>query len=492
MWLVNIVLPWVFVNKVIIENFKSIRHLELDLKPGINLLVGPNAGGKTNILEAIHFLYEALVKEAGKIPYLPHSPRYWSPLDLFYMRDPNNMPSIGLSMECYFGDKTSTTSSKRSKPIKKTRKNLYKMNLTFTVSFQFRSDMNTIIPAAHTIDVSNKTTMMISLDGVTVKIDREFMNKVLAKRLSKEVREKLESTYELEENVYVKRLAWKKDIPRLFAPSILVSLPGILNVVSSDIGIVRIFAPVLTETGREEILFPVYLEKCEKPRGLFFEDVLPIPEMEHAPKEFIGTVIERMLLLRHPDIGSLREPKQFTGETRLNERATNLAPVLLALQGRRGGIPDRILTAFAKLFPGLSIRLNTQFGRVALMAEEDGLELPPSNMPDGAIKLLAILTAIEFSPSLLLIDEIENSMHARMLEYIVDELNSLSVPVIVATHSPIMVDLVGAERTILVCKDKEKGTVIERISDPEKLSEKLEKLGLSLSDYVFYKKTYEM
>ncbi|MCX8136723.1 AAA family ATPase [Pyrobaculum aerophilum] len=45
---------------LLIENFKSIRRLELKLRPGVNLLVGPNASGKTNILEAIYSFHKAL------------------------------------------------------------------------------------------------------------------------------------------------------------------------------------------------------------------------------------------------------------------------------------------------------------------------------------------------------------------------------------------------------------------------------------------------
>ncbi len=86
--------------------------------------------------------------------------------------------------------------------------------------------------------------------------------------------------------------------------------------------------------------------------------------------------------------------------------------------------------------------------------QERGLELPPPNMPDGLIKVLAIATAVELEPSLLLIDEIENSLHAKALEVIFDLLNNLEVPVLVATHSPILVDLVGPERTIIVNKDR--------------------------------------
>ena len=77
-----------------------------------------------------------------------------------------------------------------------------------------------------------------------------------------------------------------------------------------------------------------------------------------------------------------------------------------------------------------------------------------------------------------------------MLEYIVDELNSLRQPVIVATHSPVVVDLVGLERILIVRKEPDKGTIVERIGDPEKLSNELKELGIALSDYIFYRKTY--
>ncbi len=185
------------------------------------------------------------------------------------------------------------------------------------------------------------------------------------------------------------------------------------------------------------------------------------------------------------------EPKPLTGEMRLNERATNLAPVLLSLIGQRGGIPERIQRALSDLFPGLSFRIESRFGRSVLIASEDGLELPPPNIPGGAIKLLTILTAIELNPSILLIDEIENSMHAHMLEYIIDELNGLRQPVLVATHSPVVVDLVGPERILIVKKDPVRGTIVEKISDPRLLSKELRKAGITLSDYVFYKRTWE-
>lgn len=43
-------------NKLSIRNFRNYEHLELELDPGVNLIVGDNAQGKTNLLEAVSYL----------------------------------------------------------------------------------------------------------------------------------------------------------------------------------------------------------------------------------------------------------------------------------------------------------------------------------------------------------------------------------------------------------------------------------------------------
>ena len=42
------------INKITIDNFKSINHIELELDR-INILIGGNNSGKTSILQAIQF-----------------------------------------------------------------------------------------------------------------------------------------------------------------------------------------------------------------------------------------------------------------------------------------------------------------------------------------------------------------------------------------------------------------------------------------------------
>lgn len=42
-----------YLEKVSLKNYKAIEKIELDLKPGINLLIGDNGAGKTSVLEGI-------------------------------------------------------------------------------------------------------------------------------------------------------------------------------------------------------------------------------------------------------------------------------------------------------------------------------------------------------------------------------------------------------------------------------------------------------
>ncbi len=42
-------------NRITIENFRNIREAEVEFSPGVTLLYGDNAQGKTNLLEAVYF-----------------------------------------------------------------------------------------------------------------------------------------------------------------------------------------------------------------------------------------------------------------------------------------------------------------------------------------------------------------------------------------------------------------------------------------------------
>jgi len=59
--------PRVFLNSVHLKGFKSIEDLAIDLKKGLNILIGKNGAGKSNFMEAIDLIIRS--KGQSKIPY---------------------------------------------------------------------------------------------------------------------------------------------------------------------------------------------------------------------------------------------------------------------------------------------------------------------------------------------------------------------------------------------------------------------------------------
>ena len=43
-------------NKLMVRDFRNYEYVEIDFDPGVNLIIGNNAQGKTNLLEAIGYL----------------------------------------------------------------------------------------------------------------------------------------------------------------------------------------------------------------------------------------------------------------------------------------------------------------------------------------------------------------------------------------------------------------------------------------------------
>ncbi len=467
-----------FIEKITIENFKSIRRLELRLKPGINLLVGPNASGKTNILEALYFLWRAAVDEPRKTPYTPHAPDYWDPLDLIYEKNPENKISYDVAILFSFKEGYG-----------------HHAVLATRVSFRIRLGADPTIgikPVELAIDYDGDTSIVFREGEAELRIRRNLFETVkehIAKdypfsaELLRGARVEdgyLTYTARAEQGVRELPLAVLRFPPRASL------FPRIVKGGRATIVYARFLTPFL-EDGTLPVIYRLKPRDMQVFRGAPVR-LAPSHRLAISVLEVLE-VLRGILLLKHPDIGKLREPQPLRETDRLDVRAVNLAPVLYAMLGRYGGLPPRITDAVSELFPGMSLRLELKYGRVALIAEEDGLELPPPNLPDGLFKLLAILTAVELRPSLLLIDEIENSMHRRMIEYVVDVLNSLEIPVLVATHSPLVVDLVGPERTLIVTRKPGEGTTVETVGAVEELRRRLDELGVGFSDYVFYART---
>lgn len=51
-----------YISHVHLKGYKSIRDMEIDLLPGLNIIIGPNGSGKTNFLEFLDYSYLSIMK----------------------------------------------------------------------------------------------------------------------------------------------------------------------------------------------------------------------------------------------------------------------------------------------------------------------------------------------------------------------------------------------------------------------------------------------
>ncbi len=201
----------------------------------------------------------------------------------------------------------------------------------------------------------------------------------------------------------------------------------------------------------------------------------------------LSDAIDHMIVLRHPNLKDMKSPTIPKREEVLSEYCGNLHNILYNwFFENNGKLPERIEMAMAQLFPGIQLKVSlSPDGRTCLKIFEDGILLDPPSIPDGLYKILAILTAIELKPTLLAIDELENSLFAEALEFITDELRNSNATVIITTHSPVIVDMARLEELIISEKSSE-GTVFKRIKDPEKVRSELRTQKITQSESWLY------
>lgn len=211
--------------------------------------------------------------------------------------------------------------------------------------------------------------------------------------------------------------------------------------------------------------------------------------VERKIREFIG----KIKVLTRLDIKKMSEPAKQRREVSISEDGSNVCNILYNLFLKENKLPDRVNQILSYVFPNTHLRFKlTEDGRIFLKLIEiytlgRSLELNPPQISDGFYKLLTILTALESEPSLLVVDEIENSLHAMALELIIDELKEGECMTILTTHSPIIVDMVTPEDLILVEKEDE-GSVFKRTEKPEEISRQLSEAGITLSERWLYGK----
>ncbi|MCK6529757.1 AAA family ATPase [Myxococcota bacterium] len=154
-----------------------------------------------------------------------------------------------------------------------------------------------------------------------------------------------------------------------------------------------------------------------------------------------------------------------------DERGTGLPGVVDVLLNRDARAYLDLLDEIRRLFPSVrSIGLvNVSEGTKAVEATlVDGTRVPATGMSEGLLYYLAfaVMRHLESAP-VLLVEEPENGLHPARIADVVRVLREISrdTQVVLATHSPLVVNELGPEEVSVVTRQPEEGTRVRRIVD---------------------------
>ena len=119
-----------YISKVHLKGYKSIRDLEIDFKPGLNIIIGPNGSGKTNFLEFLEKAFQLNADDIqdeiyAKIDFIIEKVKYY----LDYLVKPNKISKDAQDVKIVIFDSEEKTVYKkeflkiRNKEIHTSKKN---------------------------------------------------------------------------------------------------------------------------------------------------------------------------------------------------------------------------------------------------------------------------------------------------------------------------------------------------------------------------------
>jgi ABC-type uncharacterized transport system ATPase subunit len=147
-----------------------------------------------------------------------------------------------------------------------------------------------------------------------------------------------------------------------------------------------------------------------------------------------------------------------------DEHGGNLPGVYDALMNRNLESFLEISQRLATLFPGvksLNLRNISTTEKMIGVALKDGTWVPAPMMSEGLLYWLAIAVVPHLSPtSLLLVEEPENGLHPSRIADVMKVLRAMSdkTQVIIATHSPLVINELQPDEVTLVTRDASAGT----------------------------------
>jgi predicted ATPase len=209
--------------------------------------------------------------------------------------------------------------------------------------------------------------------------------------------------------------------------------------------------------------------------------------------------MERAQLVRL-DADALRQASnliQYGTALSFEGRGHNIAGLYDAIRDRSVERFMAISSQVTELFPtvkALGLRVKGQSQKVLTVTLVDGTEVLSEAMSEGLLYYLAFAVLAELQrPAVYLVEEPENGLHPSRIADIVGMLRAIAedpkhpVQVLMATHSPLVVNELHPEEVTIVTRDPKTGTRLRPIKETAHFEERskvyaLGELWLSYAD----------
>ncbi|WP_437274723.1 ATP-binding protein [Sorangium sp. So ce375] len=230
----------------------------------------------------------------------------------------------------------------------------------------------------------------------------------------------------------------------------------------------------------------LYRDRSSDPRPRRWLDIgtgTVAQEGKHPSEQQILSQLRQARLVRF-DPDALREPSGLIPETQpvgfVDDRGYGLAGIYFAIRNRNDDAFPRIVDDVRRHFPtikGLRVKAVTSSKVVLEVELVNGARVEAARLSEGLLYYLAFAALRYMDPvSLLLVEEPENGLHPariaevmRILRAIVEESGT---QVLMATHSPLVVNELKPDEVSVVTRTPEEGTRVKRIKDTPDFEER--------------------
>jgi predicted ATPase len=183
------------------------------------------------------------------------------------------------------------------------------------------------------------------------------------------------------------------------------------------------------------------------------------------------------------DPDALRAPSQLIPEGQelgfFTDRGAGLAGLFDALINRSDRPVDAIVARVRDRFPTvkhIALRNVSTTHKELQIELVDGTKIPASIASEGLLYYLAFATLpyLHSKASILLIEEPENGLHPARIRDVVATLRELSktTQILIATHSPILVNELQPHEVFVTTRDPKKGTRVVRLDRTPNFAER--------------------